>query len=83
MEIETTNWSKFSNAGKATVEQILQSKERNKCERANCTKSRILAGKSIIWVRLFEIEKLWYSSPGLSVLLEYASKAKDISRWVD
>ena len=59
MEIETTNWSEFSNAGKATAEQILQSKERKKYKRADCTKSGILVGKSIIWVRLFETEKLW------------------------
>ena len=44
----------------------------NKSKRARIwqSKSRIREGKLTIWVRLFEIEKLKQSSPGLSVLPE-------------
>ena len=33
METETTTWSEFPNGGKAIVEQILTSEERNKSKR--------------------------------------------------
>ena len=34
METETTTWLEFPNGGKAIVEQILASQERNKSKRA-------------------------------------------------
>ena len=39
METETTAWSKFSNGGKAMVEQILTSGEINKSKRAGLRES--------------------------------------------
>ena len=68
METETTTWSQFSNGGKAVVEQILVSAERNKSKRAGWRESQsgIWIGKLTIWVRSFEIEK--QSSPALPVL---------------
>ena len=39
METETTTWSEFPNGGKATVEQILVSEERNKSKRAGLWES--------------------------------------------
>ena len=69
METETTTWSEFPNGGKAIVEQILASEERNKTKRAGPWESQsgIWVGKLTIWVRSLEIEKLQQSSPGLSV----------------
>ena len=60
METETATWSEFPNGGKAIVEQILASEERNKSKRAGLWESQsgIQVGKLMIWVRLFEIEKL-------------------------
>ena len=60
MEIETTTWSEFPNEGKAIVEQILASEEKNKSKKAGLweAQSGIQVGKSIIWVRTFEKEKL-------------------------
>ena len=60
METETTTWSEFPYGGKAIVEQILASEERNKSKRAGLWESQsgIRVGKSTIWVRSFEIEKL-------------------------
>ena len=60
IETETTTWSEFPNGGKAIVEQILASEERNKSKRAGLWESQsgIRAGKLTIWVRSFEIEKL-------------------------
>ena len=68
METETT-WSEFPNGGKAIVEQILASEERNKSKRAGLWESQsgIWVGKLTIWVRSFEVEKLEQSSPGWSV----------------
>ena len=59
METETTTWSEFPNGGKAIVEQILASEERNKSKRAGLWESQsgIRVGKLTIWVRSFEIEK--------------------------
>ena len=61
METETKTWSKFRNGGKAIVEQILVSKERNQLsKRAGLWQSQsgIRVGKLTIWLMLFEIEKL-------------------------
>ena len=60
METEKTAWSEFPNGGKAIVEQILASEERNKSKRAGLWESQsgIRVGKLTIWVRSFEIEKL-------------------------
>ena len=69
MENEKTAWSEFPNGGKAIVEQILASEKINKSNRAGLWESQsgIQVGKLTIWIRLFEIEKLKHSSPGLSV----------------
>ena len=60
METETITWSEFPNGGKAIVEQILASEERNKSKRAGLweSQSEIRVEKLTIWVRSFEIEKL-------------------------
>ena len=60
METETATWSEFPNGGKAIVEQILASEDRNKSKRAGLWESQsgIQVGKLTIWVRPFEIEKL-------------------------
>ena len=60
METETITWSEFPSGGKAIVEQILASEERNKSKRAGLWESQsgIRVGKLTIWVRSFEIEKL-------------------------
>ena len=58
METETTTWSEFPNRGKAIIEQILASEERNKSKRAGLWESQsgIQLGKLTFWVRSFEIE---------------------------
>ena len=50
METETTTQSEFPNGGKAIVEQLLASEERNKSKRAVLRElqSRISVGKSTI-----------------------------------
>ena len=60
MEAQTTTWSEFPNGGKAIVEQILASEERNKSKKAGLWESQygICVGKLNVWVRSFEIEKL-------------------------
>ena len=60
METDTATWSEFHNGGKAIVEQMLVSEERNKSKRAGLWESQsgIRVGKLTIWVRSFEIEKL-------------------------
>ena len=60
METETATWSEFPNGGKAIVEQILASEDRNKSKRAGLWESQsgFQVGKLTIWVRSFEIEKL-------------------------
>ena len=60
MKNETTTWSEFSNGGKAIVEQILASEEKNKSKRAGLWKSKLgnRVGKLIIWVTSFETEKI-------------------------
>ena len=96
METETTTWSEFHSGGKAIVEQILVSLERNKSKRAGLWEwqSGIHVEKLTIWVRSFQINlKNYKSSPGQSVLPEEVSqslwwtlkslKTKNISRWVD
>ena len=57
METESTLWSEFPNGGKAIVEQILASEEREKSKRAVLWESQcgIRIGKLTIWVRSFEI----------------------------
>ena len=40
METETSTWSEFLNGGKAIVEQILASEERNKSKRAGLWESQ-------------------------------------------
>ena len=57
METETTTRSGFPNGGKAVVEQILVSEERNKSKRAGLWESQsgICLGKLTIWVSSFEI----------------------------
>ena len=59
METETTTWSEFPNGGKAIVELILASEERNKSKRAGLWESQsgIRVGKLTIWVRSFEIDQ--------------------------
>ena len=54
--METEIWSKVLNGGKATVEQILVSEERNKSKRAGPLESQpgIRVGKFTIWVWSFE-----------------------------
>ena len=49
METETTTWPEFPNGGKAIVEQILASEERNKSKRAGLWESQsgIRVGKSV------------------------------------
>ena len=56
METGTTTWSE----GKAIVEKILVSEERNKSQKAGLWESQsgIRVGKLTIWLRSFEIEKL-------------------------
>ena len=60
METETTTWSEFLNGGKATVEQILASEERNQFKRTGMWESQfgIQLGKLTIWVGSVEIKKL-------------------------
>ena len=59
VEIEMTTWLEFPNGGKAILEQILVSEERNKSKRAVLweLQSGIQVGKLTIWVRSFETEK--------------------------
>ena len=60
-----TTWSEFLNGGKAIVEQILASEERNKFKRAGLSQSDILRKvdhlSKAIWDRKIKAE-----SPGLS-----------------
>ena len=70
METETTTWSEFPNGGKAIAEQILASEEINTKEQDCASHGQGSSRKVNIWVSSFEIEKLWQSSPGLSVLPE-------------
>ena len=60
METETTT-SEFPNGGKAIVEQILVSEEINKSKIAGLWESQsgIRVEKLTIWVKSFEIEKIW------------------------
>ena len=51
-ETETTTWSEFPNGGKAILEQILVSKERNKSKRRGMWESQSgIQGKLTIWER--------------------------------
>ena len=61
METETTTWSEFPNGGKAILEQILASGNRNKSKRAGLWESQsgIWVGKLAIWVRSFEIHQVY------------------------
>ena len=72
MKAETKFWSEFPNGGKAIVEEILASKERNKSRKAGLweSQSEIRVGKLDMWVKSFEIQKLKQGSQGLSVPLE-------------
>ena len=56
METETTTWSEFPSGGKAIVEEILVSEERNKSKRAGPWESQygMQGGKLTIWVRSLE-----------------------------
>ena len=69
METEATIRSEFPNGGKVIVEQLLTSEEKNKSKKAGLWESYsgIQVGKWTIWVRSLEIDKLWQSSPDLSV----------------
>ena len=53
METGTPTWSEFPNGGKAIVEQILASQEKNKSKRAGLWESQsgIRVGKLNIWVK--------------------------------
>ena len=55
--METETWSEFSNGGKAIVEQILASEERNISKTTGLLESQsgIWVGKLTTWVRSFEI----------------------------
>ena len=55
METETAAWSELPNGGKAIVEQILLSEDRNKSKRAGLW---IQVGKLTIWESSFEISQL-------------------------
>ena len=57
MKTETKTWSEFSDGGKAIVEQILASEERNKSKREGLQESQsgMQEGKLTIPVRSFEI----------------------------
>ena len=72
MQTEKTTWSELPNGGKAIVEQILTSEEKNKSKRAGLWESqaKMQVGKLTILVRSFEIEKLLQSSLDVSVPLE-------------
>ena len=67
VETETAR-SEFPSGGKAIVE--LLSEEKKKSKRAGLKVLGIQVGKLTNWVRSCEMEKLYQSSPGLSVLLE-------------
>ena len=56
----TTMWSEFPCGGKAILEQIPASEQRNKPKRIGLWESQsgIQAGKLTIWATSFEIEKL-------------------------
>ena len=58
MKTKTQTWSEFSNRGKAIVEQILASEEKNPIDQDCENHSLIWVGKLKIWVRSFEKEKL-------------------------
>ena len=60
MGSEITTWWEFPNGGRAIVEQILVSEDRNKSKRAGMWESQsgVQVGKLIILVRSFEIGKL-------------------------
>ena len=60
METEATTWLEFPNWGKAIVEQMPASEDRNKSKIVGLWESQsgIWVGKLTIWVRLFEREKL-------------------------
>ena len=81
METKTT-WSEFPSGGNAIVEQILASEERNISKRAELWESQsgIRVGKLAIWVRSFETEKLYRSSPGQSVPPVCLTKSKNVRR---
>ena len=80
MKAETTFWSEFPNGGKAIVEDILASEERNKSRKAGLweSQSEIRVGKLDIWVKSFEIQKLKQVSQGLSVPLEPRIKTQKV-----
>ena len=58
VETETTTGSEFPNRGKAIVEQILASEDKNKSKRVGLRESqpRIQVRKLTIWARSFEIK---------------------------
>ena len=60
MKTQSTTWSGFPNGGKASIEQILVSEERNKSKRQGLwkTQSGIWERKLTIWLRSFEMEKI-------------------------
>ena len=80
MKAETTFWSEFPNGGKAIVEDILASEERNESRKAGLweSQSEIQVGKLDIWVKSFEIQKLKQGSQGLSVPLEPRIKTQKV-----
>ena len=94
METEATTWLEFSNWGKAIVEQIPASEDRNKSKRVGLRVTvRDLSRKinhlsKIIWekkiIRKFtrSIISTRLAQPVLIVDVE-VSKDKHISRWVD
>ena len=92
MDTETITWSEFTSVGKAIVEQIPTSVERNKSERAGLWESQsgIQVGKLTIWVRSFEImiefarliSSTRIGKPVLAMDVK-VSIDKNVSRWVD
>ena len=61
METETTTWSEFTNGGKAIVEQILATEERNKSKKHACESHSQESNEESQWsewVRSLEIGKL-------------------------
>ena len=70
-------WSEFPNGGTTTLKEILMPVEVNKPKRAGLWESQsgIQIGQLTIWIRLFMIEKLKQSSPGLSFPPAYVSQS--------
>ena len=65
METETNTWLDFPNGWKAIIEQILALEKINPKVQDCKSQSGIQVGKLAIWVRSFEIHKLFTEAPSL------------------